>query len=238
MTRFADWQADLAPAPMQDASGRAWGAAHGRVKDSLVARARDAVCVGGVADPAGRGRECPAVDLGRVGADTAIPRLPGEASADYRTRLAAAFDVWGSACTTPGLEARIGELGTAYGFSDWQFRTARDWSPTGDLDATPDRRPDLWARWWALIFDAPWAADGTWGDAGTWDDGGTWDTTASVETVNVILSYLRQWSAARDRFYVVLYFDTTDIWGPDAPWDDGGDWDADTATPITWSLYP
>lgn len=223
---------------MQDATGRAWGAAHGRLKDVIVARARDAVYVGGVADPAGRGRECAAVDLGRAGADVVVPRLPGESSTDYRARLAQGFDAWGSACSEAGLLARLDELAAAYGFSDYALRTAREWSPTGALDATPDRRPDLWARWWALIFDAPWAADGTWGDAGTWDDGGTWDTTASVETVNAILSYLRQWSAARDRFYVVLYFDTTDIWGPDAPWDDGGDWDADTATPITWSLYP
>jgi len=235
---FADYQPDLHPAPLQDATGRAWGTAHGRLKDALVARARDAVYVGGVADPAGRGRECAAVDLGRAGADAAIQRLPAESAADYRARLALAFDAWGAACSLVGLTARLDELGAAYGFSDHRVITARGWSPTGALDATPDGRADLWARWWALIFDAPWIADGTWGDAGTWDDGGTWDTTASVETVNAILSYLRQWSAARDRFYVVLYFDTTDIWGPDAPWDDGGDWDADTATPITWSLYP
>lgn len=237
MTRFADWQPDLHPAPMQDASGRAWGAAHGRLKDALVQRAREAVYVGGVADPAGRGRECPAVDLGRVGADTAIPRLPGESSTDYRARLAAAFDVWGSACTRPGLEARIAELGTAYGWSDWEMRTARGWSTTGALDATPDRHPELWARWWLLIFDPPWSTDGTWGDAGDWSDGGTWDSDASVETVSTVLAYLRRWTAARDRFYVRLYFATSDVWEPETPWDHGT-WDDASATFITWSLYP
>ena len=235
MTLFRDYQPDLAPAPLQDASGRAWGASHGALKDAVVSLARDAVYVGGVADPDGRGRECAAVDLWRLGDDAAMPRLPGETSAGYRARLALAFDAWGTACSRAGLAARLGELATAYGFSDWALYTARDWSTTGALDSTPDRRGDLWARYWVLVFDSPWSADGTWGDAGTWDDGGTWDSDASVETVTAILSYLRRWSSARDLPYLRVYFDATDVWGPETPWDHGT-WDADTATSITWSL--
>ena len=102
---------------------------------------------------------------------------------------------------------------------------------------TPDGRSELWARWWLLIFDPPWSPDGTWGDPGDWDDGGTWDSDASAETVSTVLTYLRRWTSARDRFYVRLYYSTSDVWGPETPWDHGT-WDDASATFITWSLYP
>lgn len=238
MTRFADYQPDLHPAPLQDTWGRAWGAVHGAAKDAVVSLAREAMYVGGVVDPAGRGRQVPDGDLGRIGADTTIPRLPGEAVASYRARLAVAFDVWGSACTAGGLVARLDELAGAYGFDTYLFRTARDWSPTGALDATPDGRSDLWARWWALVFDPPWTLD-TWDDGGTYDADATWDTNASAQTVSTVLAYLRQWSSARDLFYVRLYYGVADgdVWGPDTPWDSGTWGDESAVSIITWRLY-
>ncbi len=239
MTRFADYQPDLQPAPLQDTWGRTWGGVLGAAKDTVVSRTRDAIYVGGVTDPTGRGHQCADGDVGLLGADATIPRLPGELVASYRARLAVAFDAWGLACTSTGLVARLDELAGAYGFSSYLFRTARDWSTTGALDATPDGRADLWARWWLLIFDPPWSTDGTWGDAGDWSDGGTWDSDASVETVSTVLAYLRRWTAARDLFYVRLYFGVSDgdVWGPDTPWDSGTWGDASAVTTITWRLY-
>ena len=83
----------------------------GAAKDTVVSLAREAVYVGGVVDPAGRGRQCPDGDIGRIGADTTIPRLPGELAASYRARLAVAFDAWSDACTASGVLDAVELLG-------------------------------------------------------------------------------------------------------------------------------
>lgn len=188
---------DSYPTPLRGPWGRAWGAAHGVAMDALLTAAKAAVKLGFIV---GAGPDTFPYHL----ADTGLEGLPGESPASVVERVRTAFDLWALAGTRPGIELALTQLGV----TGYTLRTTRDWLP----GLPPDRRADLWARYWVLLFTHSWSAT-TWG-GGTWGDA-TWGSDATVGEVTRVVRFLRRQSNARDLGYVRLYFGGTLVrtWG-------------------------
>ena len=108
---YAQHQQDLMPGALRGDYGLAWARAQGTLKDRLVARTRESVYAGGVADPEGRGRECPDDALEKMGRDAMIERSPLDTNASYRARIANAWEVHSWAGTLYGITIAVGLLG-------------------------------------------------------------------------------------------------------------------------------
>jgi len=188
VSTFEGRQPGLYPTALRGQWGAAWGGAFGAQKDDVVTRGKLAVKAGFV-------RLAPADALARHAADVVLPLLPGEADADLRARVAAAWDTWPWAGTSAGLSAAV----TLLGYTNVEIRTARE------LGAA------LWAQWFVvaqdtLITSRPWGAPGVWGD-------GTWGSSASRDFVRRTRGYLRLMSNARDIGWVVISDSSPGIWG-------------------------
>lgn len=216
MTSYADYQPTLYPTTYQDPYGRSWSRSQGVMKDRVVALAADAVDVGLVL-------RAPDDALPLLGADVALPQLPAEEAADYRLRLAGAWETWPWAGTRHALEV----VAEQFDFHGVVLLTAREWG-------VPDAAT-RWARWWLVVtLNDQWVSDGAWGDAGTWGDGGTWGSDAPPEVVDTVRRGFRRFSNARDRGHVRFTFGDTDYWGPFSPFA-AGVWGSDPAF-VEWSV--
>jgi hypothetical protein len=153
---------------------------------------------------------CPEDALPYHGRDRGIVRGPHEPSASYRKRLILWLEAWRGAGVGKAMLDQVAgflaphatrirlwtQVGVVYTLeADGSFRVERavnawNW----------DQRPELWARFWLLIYsanDTPWSRDGLWGDGGTW---GTpevsWGSTATVSEAETIRGIVDQWKPA------------------------------------------
>lgn len=200
MDTFADYQPALYPTALQDPYGQSWGRAHGTMKDRTVTLAVGAVDAGMVL-------RAPEDALPYLGADVALEQLPGESSASYRTRIAAAWSVWPWAGTRTALVTVFAQL---YPTATTHLATASELS----------RAP--WAQWWAFITPSTltrraWGAPATWGS-------GVWGSTATRTSVRTARRLARQFSNARDRGWIVSLLSSPGVWGAPATWGAPGVW--------------
>lgn len=203
---FERYQQDVTP--LRGPWGQRWAAAFGQRKDALVARARDAIYLGVVSDPEGRGRQAPDDALARLGADAQIERSPLDTAASYRARLAAAWDVWGWAGTPYGYAYALSL--TSAEVAGARFVSQHEWT-------APDGLTALWSRFWVIVWTGPLAVGrftiGPWatvgGDASpfglllvgefTIGDGSTIGSSMTVGQLGEIRRALAKWKNARDR---------------------------------------
>lgn len=193
-----------------------WAAAHGRVKDRLVERARQAVLAGAIT-------RTPVDGLARLGADAALERSPIETSEQYRTRIASAFDLYGWAGTPYG-------YAQALALTSAEIRGAR-FVAQYQWPAPLDGRVGLWSRFWVLVWTGtlavgrftvgPWATVG--GDASpfkvlvvgdfTVGDGSTVGSDMTVAQLGEIRRSLAKWKNARDRVPALVLLDCGELVG-------------------------
>lgn len=196
------------PGALRGDYGLAWAKAQGTLKDQLARRTRESVYAGGVADPEGRGRECPDDGLARLGADLDLERSPLDTAASYRARLAAAWDVHGWAGTPYGYAYALAL--TSAQIVGARFVAQYQWTP-------PDGLTSLWSRFWVLVWTGaltvgrftvgPWAIVGDTaspfsllvvGDFVV-GDGSTVGSDVTVAQLSEVRRALAKWKNARDR---------------------------------------
>lgn len=196
-TTLAAYQADLTP--LQGRWGRAWALSVGASKDVTVERARQAVLAGAVS-------RAPADALPLLGADVALPRIPLESDAEYRVRIAGAWETWRWAGTRTALEL----VAT-------QFELTVRITTAHDLGRVP------WAQWFMFTDMAAPFVRRAWDTASTWGSG-VWGSDASREGVRAIKAQLRRFSNARDRGWFVTLQSTPGVWGAPSTWGAPGVW--------------
>ena len=218
---YRQFQIDITPSPLRGPNGQAWAGGLGTQKDTLVARGKQAVYIGGVADPQGRGRETPSDGLSRLGADAQIERFSGESDDSYRARIAGAWGTWALAGTRRGIAYSVGLLG---------YGTPAVWSQR----ELPRPGPSTaWARM-TLVFGGfeAWDGESAW-DLFDWDarlvQGIESHNTAEVRAQ--LRRILRTWINARDHVTSVIIGFGTSLWDLDL-WD-GFSWDDGDASPVT-----
>ena len=212
---FRQYQQDVTP--LRGPAGSAWAAGHGETKDDLLARAVEAINAGAIT-------RTPADGLARLGADADVERAPGEADADYRARIAGAWESWSWAGTKYGIGAAIGLLGFGYP-NVWSYR-----------ELPPDSNVARWARVVIIFRGLP-----AWDGSALWDGEDTWDSLRSedlAETADAddmrsaMRRVARKWVNARDivdRVTITfggLLWDLDGLWDGDDAWDEG---DGETA---------
>ncbi len=205
---YRRFQIDLTPSALRGPNGERWSGGLGSAKDALLARARQAVYLGGISDDTGRGREAPADGLAYLGRDADIARLPAESDADYRTRLAAAWDAHGWHGTNYGLAYALSLTGLK--LTGTRTVAQAEWS------AVPDGLTGLWSRFWLYVWTGalrvgrftlgPWAQIGGAASSvaltaiGKFTIGsGTIGSTLSTTDLREIRRTLATWKSARDR---------------------------------------
>lgn len=198
---FTQYQEDLTP--IRGDWGLAWARAHGTVKDTELARARDAVLVGAVT-------RCGADALPRHGADVDLERYAPDTDATYRARLVQAFDLWGWAGTPRG-------WAHALSLTSAQIRGARFVAQYQWPSGAPDGFTTLWSRFWVYVWTGtltvgrftvgPWATLGASASPYTLLVVGDFtvgpDVIVGVNMTPAQLSEIRRalakWKSARDR---------------------------------------
>lgn len=193
-----------------------WAAAHGRVKDRLVERARQAVLAGAIT-------RTPVDGLARLGADADLERSPIETSEQYRTRILGAFDLYSWAGTHYGyanaLALTSGEIRGARFIAQYQW------------PAPPDGRTALWSRFWVIVWTGalavgrftvgPWVTVG--GNASpfsllvvgsfTVGDGSTVGSSMTRAQLSEVRRSLAKWKNARDRVPALVLVDGGELVG-------------------------
>lgn len=215
---FATYSVESAPAWLRRPQGEAWLLVQGLAKDALVEAARQAVLARVVA-------RAPSDALPLHANDRSLEQAPAESLSAWRTRLDAAWAVWPTAGTNPGILNAL----AAHGFVGVQLTEARDLEPLSPL----------WARFWLALPSVPWGFDGDWSDPGTWDDGGVWDTTASVNEITALVRLIRTWKGGHARCVSVTFLMGSDLWDvPPDDWDDGGVWAEGEPSYLYPETYP
>ena len=193
-----------------------WAAAHGRVKDRLVERARQAVLAGAIT-------RTPVDGLARLGADADLERSPIETSEQYRTRILGAFDLYGWAGTPYG-------YALALSLTSAQIRGAR-FVAQYQWPAPLDGRTGLWSRFWVIVWTGaltvgrftvgPWATVGALASPFallvvgnfTVGDGSTVGSSMTVRELGEIRRTLAKWKNARDRVPALVLVDGGELVG-------------------------
>lgn len=212
---FEHYQVDLSPPWLQTAEGAAFQRAFGRLKDRLIARAKEAV-------KSAYPEHAPADALPYIGGDVMLERGPTESEESYRARLGAAFDAWRYAGTKKGLlEYALAPAG----FTNADTITNREWAKLGGVP--PDGNTARWARFWVVLaIPHGITLNGLWGDSGKkWGEKGTrWGSSASDATIATIRRLITTWSPANARCLGVFLVagDSTEIDAvPAEPWAEG-----------------
>jgi hypothetical protein len=172
---------NLAPSWMRGHWGeRLLGSVAGLMQDVLLEGAYVAINIRNLRSPL-----FPYDGLDLMGNERMLPRFPGEAHANYKSRLLDAWKLWRQAGTWGGIR----EMFTRLGFTVTLRRNV-DWNW--------DNHPENWSRFWVVINTHGWVSDGTWDDPGVWDDGGTWDTNATPDEVRAVRNIVRSFKAAHE----------------------------------------
>ena len=202
---YREYHRALHPTWARNAAGLAWADMHGDAKDALITAAQDAVAVG-------MAHLAPADALPRLGADARIPRLPDEADADYRDRIAGAWESHGWVGTVWGMVYALKLIGVPS-----RPIAQRRWA------TAPDGRADLWARWWihiplgaitvgSVALGSGWTVGSgvspyfllTVGGGWKVGDGSTVGSTATVAQIDAIRRQFARAKSARDRVEAVF----------------------------------
>ena len=199
MTLYRDYQPALHPTALAGPYGTSWGASQGTMKDRVITLAVDAVDAGLVL-------RCTADALPLLGADVALPRIPLESDAEYRVRIAGAWETWRWAGTRTALEL----VAT-------QFELTVRITTAHDLGRVP------WAQWFMFTDMAAPFVRRAWDTGSTWGSG-VWGSDASREGVRAIKAQLRRFSNARDRGWFVTLQSTPGVWGAPSTWGAPGVW--------------
>ena len=154
---------------------------------------------------------CPEDALPYHGRDRGIIRGPLEPSLSYRSRLILWLEAWRGAGVGKAL------LDQVAGYLSPNATRLRIWTQVGvvytrEADGTfsitravnPwnwDQRPELWSRFWLLIYSAggvPWTHLGTFADRVAWPDGATatFASTATQAEAQSIAGSVDQWKPA------------------------------------------
>jgi len=153
---------------------------------------------------------CPEDALAYHGRDRGIVRGPLEPAASYRARLLLWIEAWRGAGVGKAMLDQIAGFLTpnACRLRVWTqggvvYTREADGTFTVDRAVNPwdwDNRPELWSRFWLLIYSIngiPWARDGLWGDGGEWGTPEvTWGSSATVSEVESIRGIVDQWKPA------------------------------------------
>ena len=211
---FEQHQQDLSP--IRGPWSLRWAAAHGRAKDRLVERARQAVLAGAIT-------RTPVDGLARLGADADLERSPIETSEQYRARILGAFDLYGWAGTPYG-------YAQALSLTSAEIRGAR-FVAQYQWPAPPDGRASLWSRFWVIVWTGalavgrftvgPWATVG--GDASPFlllvvgsfivGDGSTVGSDITRAQLSEVRRSLAKWKNARDRVPALVLVDGGELVG-------------------------
>jgi hypothetical protein len=183
--------------------------------------------------------------LSAIGRDRGIIRGPLEPAESYRARLL----LW----TTAWRGAGVGQamLDQIAGYLTPQPVRLRIWTQTGviytrELDGTLtieragpgvwnwDNQPDLWARFWLIIYSVdgvPWERDGTWDGAELWGGSplGAWGCTGSYSDMQSIRGIVDERKPAASLCQSIIVAFDNDVFDP-----------ADASPPLpdgTWGSY-
>lgn len=202
-TSYKDHLVDIAPPWLRSAVGEAFQRGIGDVKDSLLARAKEAV-------KARFPLIAPSDALHQTGGERQLPRAPGETDATYATRVRGAWDVWPWAGTAYGTLVALRDAGYP-GVSliiSKGMEYALD-SGTGELiinDLGYATFDSYWSRFW--VYFSPAAFPSGW--AGT-------PPSVSSNEGKFILGLVKKWKSAHARFDRVVFQGTGAMWGT-VPW--------------------
>lgn len=225
MGTFRQYQQDLGP--YRDTTGLAWAAGLGAMKDALLRASIDSLLAGAIT-------RCPDDAVARIGDDTNIERLPGEALDSYRARLRGAWETWSWAGTATGVRTALNLLGW------WGV-----WLPTVREIGHPDPYTHLWARFYVFLTgnsvwgEQLWGAF-FWGSAAPdprpsallwgafdWGDDTLWGVAITEADLMYIRLSLRKWQGARDRVARLVFTFKSVLWGTEIwgafDWGAGGD---------------
>lgn len=184
--------------------------------------------------------QAPGDALESIASDRGLPRAVNETLADWRARLASAWDLWPDAGTDRGILRALHWAGfddcTAFPPYDPQDPSyVRDPAQTViiatayDLGAAgrPDAPNTSWSVFWVLVdgganninldlhtWDDPtgWDTWGTGTDPDNWDDYGTWDFDEPLSTIEGWRSAIRTWKPAHALCPHILVFNGPSTW--------------------------
>lgn len=185
---------DLAPPWLLRPEGKAWLQAFSELKDAQVVRMKQGVKL---RFPL----EADASALAAIGKDNRIERGHLESESSYRSRLAAALEIWSKGGTRLGILAAVNAAGAPDGAESWtnaETITNREWPDLGGGDGVPpDANTAKWARFW-LVIAAPlgFNLDGGWQDDGDWgapDPTPLWGTADLFEELDNLRRALELW---------------------------------------------
>ena len=154
--------------------------------------------------------------LVHIGNERNMPQYPGETFAQYRARLHGAWEAW----TYAGNESSIiGQL-EAFGLSDIEIKTPRDWDWDSAAGLTWEEGvggEDNWSRFWVVIKGHPWVAQNS------FTLGTCMGLSATPEEIRTVRSIIQKWKygAAINPWIIVVLDETTwDAEQPDGTWHD------------------
>lgn len=198
---------------------RFFGAAIGLVTDTIMQAASLALRAAWLKDSTS-----PDDALPFFGEERQIAQVPGETNAQYRVRLADAWDIWKQAGTTSFAAVTLAPFGVDA--ASVQIVADRDW--------VADPGSTHWSRFWIVLAPPlPWELT-LWGDAGDqWGDGRTWGSDATEGEVSAVRSQLCKFKSAHEiGVFVVLNF-SNQVWGLGSWGDAGKVWGTDV---VRWPL--
>lgn len=203
--------------PFRDTAGQAWAAEFGGAKDGVASRTREATL-------AHFPSSAPTDALGRIGNDRGLPQGPAESTADYRLRLADAWDAWSGAggplamldqLAALGYDATtcdpviVQQNGRAYRRHSSGALITDDLGPNWAISGSPpwwtfDDNTALWTRFAIVIPSLPY-----------------WWTTPtnppvsdpSLEEVNSIRRVIAKWKPAKAACVGIVVVTSGNIYG-------------------------
>ena len=138
MTYLA-FQPGIAPPWLQGPVGGAFLGVEGQAKDLVLQAMKDAIF-------AGFTLRAPSDALPALGAESSIPRLPGELDPSYRGRIVARWSTWPLAGTSAGILAALSLIG----YTASRILTTRSWAAPATVPGGTG-----WSRFWVLLAPVP-----------------------------------------------------------------------------------
>jgi hypothetical protein len=214
---FRELMVQLEPPWLQSAAGKAWARANGDMKDSLVARVKEAV-------KARFAQFSPEDALNLLGVERQLPRGISIDTATYRDQLIGAWDSWPWAGTAYGVLNALRDAG----YPGTQLQIAKGWRYS--LDATTQAlvktflNPGLVDPYWSSFFVYFPSASFPARWSGT-------PPASNSDEAQFIIALVKRWKSGHARFDSVVFNMGGPIWGV-STW---GSFNWGGTAPVVWS---
>lgn len=219
MATFKDYMVELSPSWLRGPRGEAWMRALGDVKDSLVARAKQAVQA-----------RMPALAtddaLAEIGVERQIPRSIGESRASYAGRLRGAWESWPWGGTPTGLLRALWYQG--YTNVELVIANGRAYKLNNDfgVDVTSGSQLEFGTGLWStfiVYFPNPLPSD--------WIANGV--PASNSNEANAIRTTIQKWKPGFATLSSIVIYQSGLTWGyPYGTWGSGTVWGGSA---ISWS---